>query len=205
MFTVNQAVQDVKSAIAILTSKKLTDKQLIYTYNVVIIPRVEYRTQLVHLSENTSDRIAKPFRSFLKKKLHLPRDTPSCLLYSKLFYGITHLHHRHTQALCDAILYSVNDSGLLGQTTHIRLQQIQLQEWLPSSPLREWPFNNPKHFRDWIPGLLCDIKKLNIKIIPPEHIHKRILGGSTSIQSIIPNSYRKLSSVLAKMSIMFVE
>ncbi|CAG8741442.1 5718_t:CDS:1, partial [Funneliformis caledonium] len=51
MFTVNQVVQDVKSAIAILANKKLTDKQLIYTYNVVIIPHVEYRTQLVHLSE----------------------------------------------------------------------------------------------------------------------------------------------------------
>ncbi|CAG8753650.1 4245_t:CDS:1, partial [Funneliformis caledonium] len=57
MFTVNQAVQDVKSTIAILANKKLTDKQLTYTYNVVIIPRVEYRTQLVHLSENASDRI----------------------------------------------------------------------------------------------------------------------------------------------------
>ncbi|CAG8773099.1 15721_t:CDS:1, partial [Funneliformis caledonium] len=51
MFTVNQAVQDVKSAIAILANKKLTNKQLTYTYNVVIISRVEYHIQLVHLSE----------------------------------------------------------------------------------------------------------------------------------------------------------
>ena len=149
-----------------MSKKKLTDKQLIYTFNVIIIPHIEYLTQLSHLSETLADWIIQLFRALLKKKLYLSRDTPSCFIHSKLFYDVTHLYYRYTQALSDALLTSLNDTGLLGLTIRIQLLQLQLDEWLHVSPLVEWPYKRSKHFNNWILVLLCDLRQFNIKLFP---------------------------------------
>ncbi|CAG8609074.1 5506_t:CDS:2 [Funneliformis caledonium] len=57
----------------------------------------------------------------LKKKLQLSRDTPFSVLHSNLFYGVTHLYHRHLQALSDALLTSLNDTGVFDFYQHLNI------------------------------------------------------------------------------------
>ncbi len=60
-FILTQAKDEVVAMCNTLRKKLLTDKQLLYLYNMVIIPKLEYRTQLTFLSRHECDNIIKPF------------------------------------------------------------------------------------------------------------------------------------------------
>ena len=61
-YVLQQARMEVLSMCNIIKRKPITDKQLLYLYNMVIIPRIEYRTQLTILSKRDCDSIIAPFR-----------------------------------------------------------------------------------------------------------------------------------------------
>src|SRR6266498_982347 len=53
----------------LIKNKKITDKQLLYLYNMVI--RIEYCIQPMYLSKKDCDNIIIPFRKLFKQKLHM--------------------------------------------------------------------------------------------------------------------------------------
>jgi hypothetical protein len=63
-----------------LKNKNLTDKQLVYLHNAVLLPKVEYRLKGTILTRKDCDRISAPFRSVLKHALHLTRSFPTNLI-----------------------------------------------------------------------------------------------------------------------------
>src|SRR4051794_6615993 len=67
-YVLQQARMEVLSMCNIIKRKPITDKQLLYLYNMVIIPRIEYRTQLTILSKRDCDSIIAPFRQLYKNK-----------------------------------------------------------------------------------------------------------------------------------------
>src|SRR5438045_6706674 len=83
-----QAKNEVVDMCNTLRKKLLTDKQLLYLYNMVIIPKLEYRTQLTFLSRRECDNIIKPFRKLFKQKLHLATSIPNAILENKLIYNL---------------------------------------------------------------------------------------------------------------------
>ena len=70
-FINEQCLDIVTSACNMMKFKKLVDKQLIYIYNSVIIPQIDYQAQLTILSPATCEAITSKFRSLLKKKSSL--------------------------------------------------------------------------------------------------------------------------------------
>ncbi|CAI2192840.1 1541_t:CDS:2, partial [Funneliformis geosporum] len=114
----------------------------------------------------------------MKKKLKLSHDTPSSIIYSHLFYNLTDLYQWLLTAHSKALLYMMNDTGLIGDTIRIRIQQLQHKEWLHKSPLIEWPFDNATKFKD------C---------------------GNTLISSFIPTKYQSIANDLRRYSLIFME
>src|SRR5215208_6901964 len=52
-----QIKDEVASCCALLNHKIITDKQLLYIYNTVIVPRIEFRSQLVFISKDQYNTI----------------------------------------------------------------------------------------------------------------------------------------------------
>ena len=74
---------NIKSACNIMHFKKLTDKQLVYLFNTVIVPCVKYCLQLITISHDVCEKLMNIFRSFFKKKVHLVKSLPSSILHMK--------------------------------------------------------------------------------------------------------------------------
>ena len=125
-FITNQIHEEIKSAITIMRKKRLTDAQLAYIFNMVILPRIEYKSQLTLPSEKHCVRIMASYIAFLRSKLHFSRKTPSSFFLSHYFYNVTPLHQRLVQNLSSALLQMVNEPNLLGLTFKIRVRQLQI-------------------------------------------------------------------------------
>ena len=102
-----------------LKRKLLTDKQLLYLYNMVIIPKLEYRTQLTFLSRRECDTIIKPFRKLFKQKLHLSTSIPNAILENRLIYNFRDFYELQLQSKITNFLIQINDKRLLGDVTNI--------------------------------------------------------------------------------------
>ena len=66
-FTIKLLQNEIKNAVNIMFKKWLTDKQLVYIFNTVLTPRLEYRAQTIALSERQCDAICSPYQAFMKK------------------------------------------------------------------------------------------------------------------------------------------
>jgi len=105
--------------------KILTDKQLLYIYNTVIIPKLEYRTQLSCLTKNDCFNLQSPYRTLFKHKLKLSKTCPNSILFNRLLYNFRDLYDVTLQSKISQLYIQINDRNLLGLTTQIRLKQIQ--------------------------------------------------------------------------------
>ena len=74
--TINHAVYNMRNAC-------LTDLQLLYIYNKVLIPQLEYRTQMTILTKENCDAISSIFIQLFKAKLNLARSTPNAILLNR--------------------------------------------------------------------------------------------------------------------------
>jgi len=117
-----QAKDEVVAMCNTLRKKLLTDKQLLYLYNMVIIPKLEYRTQLTFLSRRECDNIIKPFRKLFKQKLHLATSIPNAILENRLIYNFRDFYELQLQSKISNFLLQINDKRLLGDITNIRIK-----------------------------------------------------------------------------------
>ena len=118
-FVVNQARDEVFNMCQSLLRKKITDKQLLYLYNMVILPRIEYRTQLTYLSEQDCHNIVIPFRKLFKQKLRMAISMPNAILENSLIYRFRDLHEVQKQSKIMNFSIQINDRSILGYITHI--------------------------------------------------------------------------------------
>ncbi|CAB4415499.1 unnamed protein product [Rhizophagus irregularis] len=89
-FVLKQARSMVKDMAALLAPKKLLAQHVAYLYNVVLLPRLEFRLQTSLFSEPTVQSIISLMLSLLKKKAGLASTTPLTLLYLKIPFSIQH-------------------------------------------------------------------------------------------------------------------
>ena len=61
-FIQQQVHQEIHTACKSLMSKSITDKQIIYIFNIVILPRLLYKTQLTFLHHKYYDNMMGAFR-----------------------------------------------------------------------------------------------------------------------------------------------
>src|SRR2546423_14976690 len=77
---------------------KLTDLQLLYIHNKVLIPELEYRSQVTVLSKADCDTISSPILSLIKTKLQLARSTPNAMFYNRWIYNYRDFYGVQLQA-----------------------------------------------------------------------------------------------------------
>ncbi|EXX79023.1 hypothetical protein RirG_009590 [Rhizophagus irregularis DAOM 197198w] len=59
---------------------KLTVQQVVYLYNTILIPKLDYRMQVTHLSEAECSTITSSVRALIKHKAKLSRTVPNVVL-----------------------------------------------------------------------------------------------------------------------------
>ncbi|CAJ0831519.1 3390_t:CDS:2, partial [Entrophospora sp. SA101] len=134
---------------------------------LVIIPRIEYHTQLTFLTKKECDNISSPFRQLFKHKINLSTSAPNAIVNNRMIYNYRNLYEVQLQSKITNFYIQLNDQKLLGNITDIHLKQIQHNEWLHKSPLIEWPYNTPqcRHYSSFIPSMitLCHSNKFTFQ------------------------------------------
>ena len=182
-----QLRNEVLSFCNTLKRKHITDKQLLYLWNMVVIPRLEYRSQLTVLDYNDCHKITSPFRKFFKNKLNLSISAPNAIMESNLIYNFRDFYEVQLQSKISNFMIQVNDTGLLGRLTDIRLRQLQQREWLHISPLLSWPHRTikPSHKTSFLHSILTLCFQNNFSFDVSLDRINRILGGYKDIRSIL--------------------
>ncbi|CAB4384210.1 unnamed protein product [Rhizophagus irregularis] len=173
-FVIQQIKAEVKKLCENIRRKKVTDKQMQYIFNALIILTIEYRAQVTMLSEEECNNIASPFRRMFKNKLGMSIRMPTALIEHNQIYNIKNIAESQLQAKGSNFLIQINDKGLLGKITNLRLKKLQDKLWLESSILTSLSENadykklfNPKNsnkYKNWIIGNIELIRQANIQI-----------------------------------------
>ena len=167
-FVFEQAKDDVIKFCNIMRAKKATDKQILYLWNMVIIPKIEYRTQITIFSKRECDSIVAPFRKFFKYKINFASTAPNAIMNNREIYNYRDLYEVQLQSKLTNFLIQLNDTNILGKVTNIRLKRLQVDECLVNSPLVDWKFENfNRHIRsNFILSMitLCNIHKFSFTI-----------------------------------------
>ncbi|CAB4405836.1 unnamed protein product [Rhizophagus irregularis] len=141
-FVLSQAKSEVKKLIDNIKHKRITDKQLQYVFNALIILTIEYRAQVTILNDRECESIMSSFRRAFRKKLKFSWRMPTAIINHNLIYNIKDIADNQLQAKGTNFLIQLNDTGLLGKITTLRLKQLQYKFWIEDNIVSEFPFNN---------------------------------------------------------------
>src|SRR2546421_5814407 len=178
-FAKTQATSEVSTCCRYIKRKWLTDKQLLYVYNMVIVPRLEYRSQLTIFSQSEWDGISASFRTIFKNKLRLSRSAPNALLANHAIYNFRDMFEVQLQAQFSNFIVQLNNSGLLGQITHFRLACLQSKEGLNITPLLAWDklFPARRYKTSFILNVLDLLHRFNFSVNVHDPFQNKIDGG----------------------------
>ncbi|GET64616.1 RNA-directed DNA polymerase from mobile element jockey-like [Rhizophagus irregularis DAOM 181602=DAOM 197198] len=90
-FVKKQLKRECCSFAATIRPAKLSPKQVVYLHNAVLIPKLEYRMQVTHLSESDCHLITRSIRSVVKHKANFSRSLPNPILFLSQALGLINL------------------------------------------------------------------------------------------------------------------
>ncbi|EXX64874.1 hypothetical protein RirG_138700 [Rhizophagus irregularis DAOM 197198w] len=90
-FVRKQLKRECCSFAATIRPAKLSPKQVVYLHNAVLIPKLEYRMQVTHLSESDCHLITRSIRSVVKHKANFSRSLPNPILFLSQALGLINL------------------------------------------------------------------------------------------------------------------
>jgi len=109
----------------LIAKKHITDKHMLYMFNRLIVPKIEYCTQITVLNEEQCRKIMSPFFQTFKNKLRLARTAPNAILNNLYIYGVQNLSEIQKQSKITNWLIQLNDKEKLGRIIMIRLRGLQ--------------------------------------------------------------------------------
>ena len=207
-FVLNQTLKDVAQIYNITKSKMITAEQTTYVINAVAIPRIEYKSHLTVFNEAEAKKITMKLRKLLRYKIGLLNTAPNVLLNIKQIYNMINFYDRQTENHVSNLLLRLNDLGILGLTTEIRLRQLQQKEWLHDCPLEVWNYNNVNTFKyNLIGQVLCLMNSLGLSINPLYHQKEsfKMEPGNVPLIDIFKNDYRNNVTSFKKKDLMHLE
>ena len=117
--------EEIKKFTNIIKRKPITDKQMGYIVNMVLIPLVTYRLQNMILSQNSCNELMAPVRKMFKNKLKFAFTAPNCLTQGSQFYNVTDLWQTQLKRHSSYLITIFNSDKLLYKVAKIRLFQLQ--------------------------------------------------------------------------------
>ncbi|GET54516.1 RNA-directed DNA polymerase from mobile element jockey-like [Rhizophagus irregularis DAOM 181602=DAOM 197198] len=140
-FVKKQLKRECCSFAATICPAKLSSKQVVYLHNAVLIPKLEYRMQVTHLSESDCHLITRSIRSVVKHKANFSRSLPNPILSLSHALGLINLFAHQRQCHITNLFLMANSSSSFIQCLFIyRLSLIQYNFLIPISPLliKDW-------------------------------------------------------------------
>ncbi|GET65860.1 ribonuclease H-like domain-containing protein [Rhizophagus irregularis DAOM 181602=DAOM 197198] len=140
-FVKKQLKRECCSFAATIRPAKLSPKQVVYLHNAILIPKLEYRMQVTHLSESDCHLITRSIRSVVKHKANFSRSLPNPILFLSQALGLINLFAHQRQCHITNLFLMANSSSFFVQSLFIyRLRLIQYNFLIPISPLliKDW-------------------------------------------------------------------
>ena len=192
------------------STKKITDKQIIYIINTVIIPTIEYRIHNIVIPFSTCNQILSKYLTIAKHKAHLSRSTPNSTLLNHNLYNIHSIWDIQLQFHISNFLNRINNSSTLGTTTHIRLQQLQNNLWSTTNilshphPIIDGP---NKHCTTFKIIQLLNYLQISIHSYSNSSWPKIINDSNTPLENILSNhpKYNTFKQQLRHKNILYLE
>ena len=206
-FIKNLIKKEINQIYYMLNKKKLTPEQIVYIINAVLIPRIEYKTNILILTENEVNNLFSKIRRLVRNKIGIANTSPNAFLYRKNMFKLVNFLERQEIKQIELLNYKIVDNNLLGITTKIRLKQLQFNEWLHDNPLEIWNYNDILTFKNNLLGqILCLMNKKGLGLnTNSKENNWKIEGGTIPILDILRNDYRKHKESLKNKNIMYVE
>ena len=135
--TILRIQQEIDKITSILKNKKATDKQALYIFNRVLIPRIEFRTQICHIAQQECDKLTRQFRKVFKNKAGICSTIPNSAIHHKGIYNLKSIWNVQLESQITELIHRLNNSGSVGKATLIRLKQVQINNWQPKNILSE--------------------------------------------------------------------
>ena len=110
---------------------------MLYIFNTVIIPRLEYKMQLTFISEEKLHLFTAFFCILFKYKLLMNKCSPNAFLTNPLIYNYRDLYDAQVQAKVSNFITKLNNTSIVGRTTIIRIRNLQLKYCLDKSSLKK--------------------------------------------------------------------
>ncbi|GET57871.1 RNA-directed DNA polymerase from mobile element jockey-like [Rhizophagus irregularis DAOM 181602=DAOM 197198] len=126
---------------ATIRPAKLSSKQVVYLHNAILIPKLEYRMQVTHLSESDCHLITRSIRFVVKHKANFSLSLPNSILFLSYALGLINLFAHQRQCHITNLFLMANSSSVFIQSLFIyRLSLIQYNFLIPISPLliKDW-------------------------------------------------------------------
>ena len=124
----NQILKEINTIYGIVVQKRITPEQMAYIINAVIIPKIEYQGHLLVFNKYEADTITVKLRRLIRHKMSCANTIPNIFLKNKNVYNIIDFYERQIENHVDNLLLRINDDGILGITTEIRLRQLRFNE-----------------------------------------------------------------------------
>ncbi|GBC47762.2 RNA-directed DNA polymerase from mobile element jockey-like isoform X1 [Rhizophagus irregularis DAOM 181602=DAOM 197198] len=140
-FVRKQVARECNSFAATVRPAKLSAKQVVYLHNTVLIPKLEYRMQVTHLSESECALATSSIRSLIKHKANFSRVLPDSILFLSQGLGLINLFFHQSQTHLTNLFLLANSSSLFMKYLFLyRLRLIQFSFLIPISPLlvKDW-------------------------------------------------------------------
>ena len=160
--------------------KQLTDKQLAYIYNHVLLPTIVYKLQLTIMTLLQCDKMIRPFLYCFKKKIGHAITLPDPLLFSEMGYNLKHLFPLQIENQIQYLQTQFDNNATLERVTKIRCLQLQYHATL----------FQPKHYCSK-PLTSPITKSFNPKF------NNTILGGQCLLSTVMGPLYNK-SNIFTK-------
>ncbi|CAB4418026.1 unnamed protein product [Rhizophagus irregularis] len=200
-FIRKQLKQECNSFSAILRPAKLTSQQVVYLHNTVLVPKLEYRMQVTHLSKAECSSAASSVRTLVKHKAKLSRSTPDAILYLSQALGLINLFSHQQQSHFTNLFLLANSSSFMKFLFLYRLRFIQFYFLIPISPLMvlDWAYWSSLTIfkQDYIASTIASL------VSTPFRLSRTILSSVPDLA--YPNGhtplYRCLSAKIFKSSL----
>jgi hypothetical protein len=193
----------------LMFKKKITDKHILYIFNRLIVPRVEYWSQVLVLTKKQTEQLIIPFRRMFKNKLKFAKTAPNAILDNPHIYGYRDFYENQLQAKITDFCIQLNDQGLLGTITSIRLKSLQEQLWCSKPIVEKIPFDRIPNIRrnNYLLNMVLLCKHNNILLeILDKTTFSSIQGGKIPIEDVVDYTfYSKHRNRLRNNRILFLD
>ncbi len=197
----------VRLAVMTMNRKCITPDHVVYLFNKVLIPQMEYLIQVDVLTKGEYTSIIAPMRCILCHKANLYNTLSNWAIYLIEPYGLKNFFLHQMTVHLDWLSIHLNDKNTLGLMSKIRIMQIQKKYWISELPFdlirrlpKLWYRNN------LLKSVIHVTKHLPINICLGERKLYLIHGGIKPLVKIIPlETYIKFLSTIRKYHIIFLK